>query len=125
MVSLSEVAATRGIREKLGLCQWFQFCDKALLHDTIKDLSELGVHHLRTGISWADYHRPDGKRWYDYQMQALEDAGLNVLLSIWHTPPSLSESGSCSGPPRRLLDFADFIDEISERYAGKFDYLEL
>ena len=114
-----------GIRQRLGLCQWFHFNEKDLLRDTISDLAELGIRHLRTGISWADYHRPEGERWYDYQMETLADAGLKVLLSIWHTPPSLSESGSCYGPPRRVFDFADFIDEIVERYAGKFDYLEL
>lgn len=118
-------APRRSLRDRLGLCQWFHFGDKDLLHNTVRDLAELGIQHLRTGISWADYHRPHGKRWYDYQMEALTDAGLKVLLSIWHTPPSISESGSCSGPPRRLLDFADFVDGIIERYAGKFDSLEL
>jgi CDP-paratose 2-epimerase len=120
--SLGNVAS---IRDRIGLCQWFQFEDRLLLQATVRDLAELGVQHLRTGISWADYHRPGGKRWYDHQMQILSDAGLTVLLSLWHTPPSLSESGSCSGPPRRLLDFADFLDEIVNRYTGQFDGLEL
>jgi CDP-paratose 2-epimerase len=96
-----------------------------MVNAAISDLAELGIKHLRTGISWADYHRPGGEKWYDYQMETLAAAGLKVLLSIWHTPPSLSESGSCSGPPRRLLDYADFVGEIIERYPGKFDYLEL
>lgn len=113
------------LREKIGLCQWFQFQDKALLNATINDLTALGIRHLRTGVSWADYHRAGGEKWYDYQMKALADAGLKVLLSIWHTPPSLSESGSCSGPPRRLLDYADFVGKIIERYHGMFDCLEL
>ncbi|MBV9873103.1 MAG: hypothetical protein JO025_00115 [Verrucomicrobia bacterium] len=112
-------------RERIGVSQWFQFEDRPLLRATVRDLAELGVQHLRTGISWADYHRPGGKRWYDLQMRTLSDAGLKVLLSLWHTPPSLSESGSCSGPPRRLLDFADFVDEIVNRYGGQFDSLEL
>ena len=117
--------SAKSIRDRIGLCQWFQFEDRSLLTATISDLAELGIEHLRTGISWADYHRPGGKLWYDFQMQTLADAGLKILLSIWHTPPSLSESGSCSGPPRRLLDFADFVDEIVGRYGGKFDSLEL
>lgn len=113
------------IRNRIGLCQWFPFEDKRLLQATINDLAELGICHLRTGISWADYHRLNGERWYDYQMAALADAAIDVLLSIWHVPPSLSENGCCSGPPKRLRDYADFIWQIIERYRGKFNYLEL
>ena len=124
-VSLLHPANKSSRSDKLGLCQWFQFEDWQLLSNTIVDLVQLNVHHLRTGISWADYHRPGGREWYDQQMESLSRADLRVLLSLWHTPPSLSESGSCSGPPRRLLDYADFVAEIIERYSGQFEYLEL
>jgi CDP-paratose 2-epimerase len=124
-VSAQSLVSVRSFREKLGLCQWFQFEDRHLLSDTIADLAELNIRYLRTGISWADYHRPGGRSWYDYQMASLADADLSVLVSLWHTPPSLSESGSCSAPPKRLLDYSDFVAEVIERYAGQFEYLEL
>src|SRR5215218_9817307 len=79
------------LREKLGVCQWFHYEDYESLDRTIEAMGDLGVRLLRTGISWADYYRPGGKAWYDHQMAALADAGLDVLLSIWHTPPSISE----------------------------------
>jgi CDP-paratose 2-epimerase len=125
MFWLSHFLSLAELRDKIGLCQWFQFGDKQLLEATINDLAKLGIHNLRTGLSWADYHRPGGEQWYDYQMGRLAEANLNVLLSVWHTPPSISESGSCSGPPRRLLDYADFISKIIDRYTGKFEALEL
>ena len=43
-------------------------------------LRDLGVRHLRTGLSWADFYRPDALAWFDRQMAALED-------STTHLPP--------------------------------------
>src|SRR5690606_1588394 len=88
-------------------------------------IDELGIRHLRTGISWADYYRPGGKRWYDHQMAALAEAGIEVLLSVWHTPPSIAESPKCGAPPKRLRDYADFIDRIITDYGHAFSTLEL
>jgi CDP-paratose 2-epimerase len=89
----------------------------------VQQLRDLGIRHLRTGISWADFHRPGGPRWYDWQMQALDE--FDVLLSIWHTPPSISASGACAGPPRRLDDYADFIGQVIDEYGDHFETLEL
>ena len=110
-------------RAEIGICQWFHFQDDRELDRTVAALIDLGVRHLRTGISWADFHRPGGVAWYDRQMAALAD--FDVLLSIWHTPPSLSETGRCNGPPRRLRDFADFTDRIIGEYGNQFSALEL
>lgn len=111
------------MRDKLGICQWFHFEDFGSVERAVTHLRRLGVRHLRTGISWADYCRPGGARWVDWQMAKLSE--FEVLLSIWHTPPSLSEGGSCAGPPRRLRDYADFIDLIITRHGGQFAALEL
>ena len=98
------------LRDKLGVCQWFHFQDHAAVDLTVELLAELGVRHLRTGISWADYFRDGGPAWYDWQMRQLKE--FDVLLSVWHTPPSISEGDACSSPPRRLRDFADFIAAV-------------
>lgn len=111
------------VRDKFGLCQWFHYEDHRAVERTVEMLHDLGVHHLRTGISWADWHRPRGRRWYRWQMEQLAD--FDVLLSIWHTPPSISENHSTSGPPRRLQDYADFIWTVTQEYGGSFSHLEL
>lgn len=108
---------------ELGICQWFHFQDDRELDLAVTLLHELGVRHLRTGISWADFHRPGGVAWYDRQMAALSE--FEVLLSIWHAPPSLTEGGTCNSPPRRLRDFADFVDRIITDYGDQFGPLEL
>ena len=115
--------ATPPVRDRLGVCQWFHFEDRDSVRRTVELLNELDVRHLRTGISWADYCRPGGKQWYDWQMKQLD--GFDVLLSVWHTPPSISEGNSCNSPPRRLRDYADFLDLIITDYGTQFTYLEL
>ena len=111
------------MRDKLGVCQWFHYEDHASLERAVELMRELNVKLVRTGISWADYHRPDGKKWYDAQMEAL--AGFEVLLSVWHTPPSMAQGNCCNSPPHRLRDYADFIDHLITRYGGTFAQLEL
>lgn len=113
------------LQEKIGVCQWFHHGAYDDVLATIEVLQDLGVKHLRTGISWADFLRPDGQAWYDWQMETLHAAGLHVLLSVWHVPPSLSEGGTCASPPRRLRDFADFIDQVITLYGDQFQELEL
>jgi CDP-paratose 2-epimerase len=117
--------APAALREKIGICQWFHFQDHAAVDRSVELLHELNVRHLRTGISWADWFRPGGEAWYRWQMDRLRQAGLEVLLSVWHTPPSLAETAACNAPPRRLLDYADFIDRVIGEYGECFSHLEL
>ena len=107
----------------LGLNQWFHYQDYAGVERAIERMLDLGATALRTGISWADYCRPGGKRWYDWQMKQL--SLFDVLLSVWHTPPSIAEGGACNGPPRRLQDYADFLDLVITDYGDCFGDLEL
>jgi CDP-paratose 2-epimerase len=111
------------MRDKLGVCQWFHYQDYRSLEQAVQLMRELDVRLLRTGISWADFYRPGGRKWYDDQMAAL--AEFDVLLSIWHTPPSISQGNSCNSPPTRLRDYANFIDLIITEYGGLFSHLEL
>ena len=113
------------LREKIGVCQWFHFGDREAVERTIALMGELGARHLRTGVSWADFVRPDGRAWYDWQMARLRASGLEVLLSVWHTPPSIAVAPACNAPPRRLRDYADFIDLVITDYGDAWHHLEL
>lgn len=118
-----KTVATDRLRDRFGICQWFHFQDHETLHRSVDLLHELGIRHLRTGISWADHHRPGARRWYRAMFAALRD--FDLLVSVWHTPPSLSEGGHCASPPRRLLDFADFTDQVITDYGDGFSAVEL
>ncbi len=116
------------LADRFGICQWFHYEDWRLLDATVEALDELGVRHLRTGLSWADYHRPRGRAWYDHLMQVLGSSDLEVLLSVWHTPPSITADpagGNSALPPVRPRDYADFIDETIRSYGTVFDAIEL
>jgi CDP-paratose 2-epimerase len=111
------------LRDRLGICQWFHFEDRGAVEKTVEAMHDLGVRHLRTGISWADFFRSGGEEWYRWQMDQLRD--FEVLLSVWHTPPSISEGNACNSPPRRLRDFADFVDRIVTEFGDRYSALEL
>lgn len=113
------------LREKIGICQWFHYEAYEDVENAIELLHDLGVKHLRTNISWADFVRPGGRKWYDWQMKTLHAAGFEILLSVWHVPPSYSEGNATNAPPRRLRDYADFIDQVITLYGGKFNQLAL
>ena len=110
-------------RDHFGVCQWFHYQDYRDVERTVEALHDLGVRHLRTGIAWADLHRPGAKDWFDWQMEQI--AEFEVLLSVWHTPPSISEGGTPNSPPRRLRDYADTIDLILTNWGDSFTHLEL
>jgi hypothetical protein len=104
----------REYASELGICQWFHFEDHRL-ELGVKWLKELGVRHLRTGLSWADAHRPDAQRWFDRQMKALDD--FDVTLTYCFTPPSRGVREHYSSPPLVPQEFADFCSIMTKRYA--------
>lgn len=119
---------SQSLSDRFGICQWFHFGDDRLLEATIRTLQDLGIRHLRTGISWADWHRPGGKDWYKRQMGALREGGIEVLLNIYFTPPSLSmdpSRESCAVPPAESRALADFVDTVINLYGDSFSALEL
>ena len=82
----------------LGVCQWFHFEDHRL-ESSVAWLRKLGVRHLRTGVSWADWFRPDAEAWFDRQMSALDE--FEVTMTLCFTPEHLGWSGTT--PARRKI----------------------
>jgi beta-xylosidase len=97
-----------------GLCQWFHFEDHRL-DDAVRWMRRLGVRHLRTGLSWADSHRPNAEAWFDRQMAALEE--FEITLTFCFTPESRGIEPHHTSPPRRLEEYADFCARMVRRYA--------
>jgi beta-xylosidase len=98
---------------EMGICQWFHFEDHRL--DTAVDwLNKIGVKRLRTGISWADWHRPNAIQWFDRQMDALKD--FDVTVTLCFTPPSRGKREHYTSPPVDPGEFAHFATEVTRRY---------
>jgi beta-xylosidase len=98
----------------MGICQWFHFEDHRL--DAAVDwLNRLGVRHLRTGLSWADYLRPDAERWFDRMMKALD--GFDLTVTFCFTPEARGILPHHTSPPRDTDEYAEFCVEMLRRYA--------
>jgi beta-xylosidase len=97
-----------------GICQWFHFEDHRL-ENAICWLKKLGVRHVRTGLSWADWLRPNADAWFDRQMRALEP--FDVTLTFCFTPESRGVRPHHTSPPVDINEFADFCGTMVRRYA--------
>ena len=99
---------------QLGIMQWFHFNDHRL-DDAVRWMKDLGVTHLRTGLSWADSYRPGWEDWFDRQMEALEP--FETTVTFCFTPDCQGSSGHHTCPPTHPEAFADFCGRMIERYA--------
>ena len=112
----SKLAAERvaDYAPELGICQWFHFEDHRL-DDAVQWLKKLGIKRLRTGLSWADHHRPNALEWFDRQMKALEE--FDVTVTYCFTPGSRGVRDHYTSPPQQVEEFAEFCAEMTKRYA--------
>jgi beta-xylosidase len=98
----------------MGIMQWFHYEDHRL-DDAVRWLKDLGVTRLRTGLSWWDSYRPGWERWFDRQMEALDD--FDTTVTFCFTPDHLGIEPHHTSPPKDPLYFADFCARMVERYA--------
>jgi beta-xylosidase len=96
-----------------GLCQWFHFEDHRL-DDAVRWMKDLGVTYVRTGLSWADFYRPNALAWFDRQMRALED--FRVTVTFCFTPEHKGTWAHYTAPPQDPAEFAAFCGEMIRRY---------
>jgi beta-xylosidase len=105
--------ALKFFNPEMGICQWFHFEDHRL-EFAVEWLRRIGVRKLRTGISWADWHRPNAMAWFDRQMTALAEFDTTVTLCF--TPPSRGKAPNCTSPPLDASEFAEFATAVVNRY---------
>lgn len=100
----------------LGICQWFHFQDPRLA-SAVEWLRRLGVTHLRTGLSWADWYRPGAAAWFDRQMAALDE--FQITLTLCYTPSHCGVEAHYASPPSAdaRAEFSRFAVWVVERYA--------
>jgi CDP-paratose 2-epimerase len=108
----------------LGILEWFHQGDRDAVEAALATLKKLGVSHLRTGVSWADWYTPEGAAWIDWLLPRLA-AEVEVLPCFTYTPPSIARAPYASAPPRRPQDFADWLDHMVNRHGEHFEAVEL
>ena len=99
----------------LGICQWFHFEDHRL-DLAVQTLRELGVRKLRTGLSWADFERPNALEWFDHQMKLLSEFELTITYCF--TPERAGIRPHHTSPPRDPSEFAEFCAKMTKRYSA-------
>ena len=100
---------------EIGICQWFHFEDHRL-ESSVRHMRDLGVKHLRTGLSWSDRLRPNALEWFDRQMKALEN--FDVTLTLCFTPECKGLRPHHTSPPKNIEEFAGFCAEMTRRYVA-------
>lgn len=105
----------RDMTPDFGLCQWFHYEDHRL-DDAVSIMRDMGVTYLRTGLSWADYFRPDAAAWFDRQMRALD--GFNVTVTFCFTPEHCGTWPHYTAPPKHPAEFAEFCALMIRRYGS-------
>jgi beta-xylosidase len=108
--------AAKSFAEGLGICQWFHYEDHRL-ELGVEWLRKLGVKYLRTGVSWADWYRPNAEAWFDVQMSGLQEFATTMTLCF--TPAHLGVQPHYTSPPKDPKDFAEFARWAVTRYASR------
>jgi CDP-paratose 2-epimerase len=110
--------------QRFGFAEWLRAGEHEQVLAAIDGMRAAGASYVRTHLSWAEYHQPDGQAWYDWLVPILGRV-FELLPCIHYTPPSLSRNGRTSGAPHRLKDYADFVDHVLSRYGDHFRHVEL
>lgn len=106
------------------MLEWLRPGEHDRAEALLRDLKALGVRHLRTGFSWADWYTDEGEAWFAWLFPRLARE-VEVLPCFTYTPPSLGIAPKTSSPPRTPKDYADFLDVMITRFGDHFDHVEL
>src|SRR5438067_1580957 len=116
--------AARHAGPTVGMLEWFRLGEHDRVDQVLDDLKTLGVNELRTGISWADWHTPEGEAWYAWLFPQLARK-VHVLPCFVDTPPFWGAAPKTSAPPGNLKSYADFLDVLITRFGKFFEWIEL
>jgi LysM repeat protein len=89
---------------------------------------ELGVTWVKQQIEWALYEPTAGNvNWepLDAMVDAMDGAGVNILLSVSSAPNWARDSDQEKGPPTDYNTFANFVGQLAQRYQGRVDAYEI
>ena len=111
-------------RPVFGILEWLRPGEEERVEQLLADLKAIGANELRTGISWADWHREGGQDWYAWLLPRLARE-VEVLPCFHYTPPTLGIAPNICSPPRDPKQYADFLDVFITRFGQHFEWVEL
>jgi LysM repeat protein len=99
--------------------------DATLVTGTVKDL---GIGWIKLRVEWAAYEPVQGNINFavlDSQLAALNEAGLNVLLTVTHAPTWARNTTIEDGPPTDFTTYATFVGALAAHYKGRVQAYEV
>ena len=110
--------AAPGLRVGIQDDAWLQF-GPGTLEERVGRLDALGVELVRVTLEWRTIEATRGT--YDWEradalLQALRQAGLTPLVSIWGTPGWANGGRAANVPPSSAATFATFARAAAERF---------
>lgn len=97
-------------------------------------LGQLGVSWVKMRVDWReiqpDANTPPDLEVLDAAINAFNDAGFNLLLTVtsapnWSRPSATSQAILEDGPPDDFANYATFIGTLASRYSGIVDAYEI
>lgn len=89
---------------------------------------DLGVSWIKQQIEWSLYEPAAGAINFepiDEMIDAMDAAGLNILLTVSSAPDWARDTTQESGPPRDYQTYANFVAQLASRYGGRVDAYEI
>lgn len=94
----------------------------------VEHLDELGVMWVKHTINWANVEGTRGNVDFDRLdaiVEPLDEAGLNILLTVTNAPNWSRSTDAENGPPIQNSEYARFVGQLAERYSGRVDAYEI
>ncbi|NDJ75890.1 MAG: LysM peptidoglycan-binding domain-containing protein [Chloroflexi bacterium] len=94
----------------------------------LESAGNLNVTWVKQDIEWGLYEPSAGNiNWepLDAMVDAMDEAGFNILLTVSGAPTWARDTSVDKGPPTDYQTFANFMGELATRYAGVVDAYEI
>jgi hypothetical protein len=89
---------------------------------------QLGMDWIKMQVLWWLIHPdPDVDQWffYDSVVEEAHEKGLRLMVSVVGAPAWTRADGTENGPPDDYNQYAQFLNELLQRYDGKIDAIEV
>ncbi|RMF81799.1 MAG: LysM peptidoglycan-binding domain-containing protein [Chloroflexi bacterium] len=93
-----------------------------------EQVSMLGMNWVKQEVNWRDIETTPGQIDFatlDEIVNVLEARDLNILFTVSTSPAWARTSVDEDGPPDNFTDYADFVQALAERYAGRVQAFEI
>jgi hypothetical protein len=98
------------------------------MNAVLASATALEVTWVKQQIEWALYEPTAGNiNWtpIDEMVDAMDAAGMNILLTVTSAPSWARDTDQEKGPPTDYQTYANFVGAMADRYQGQVDAYEI